>query len=205
MPYVSQSALESIAADIRRYGLPELTSRRDMYEASNVALAEYNTFGELLVKVPLHGTEKEMVDSLAVNLLSYIDAATSQKGYQLLVDKTLALRPSTPEDPWNLVLYADEVDPGDPVAPRAHTRKIWSFYFSFLEFGEHVLSKEEAWLTCRIERTIDVPEISAGMLVYITPLTCFCCITSLKVQEHLFIYLPRCKPTYGVSFGASLC
>ena len=46
--------------------------------------------------------------------------------------------PSTPEKPWQMIVYSDEVDAGDPVAPRGHTRKLWSIYFSFVECGNTI-------------------------------------------------------------------
>jgi len=59
-------------------------------------------------------------------------------------------------------MYCDEIDAGDPIAPRSHTRNVWAFYFSFLEFGMINLSKEEAWLTVTIARTVDVDLVDAG-------------------------------------------
>ena len=61
--------------------------------------------------------------------------------YTQLVLDTYAKKQSSPEAPWKLVIYSDEIDAGDPLAPRWHTRKVWAFCFSFLEFGSIVLSK----------------------------------------------------------------
>ena len=45
--------------------------------------------------------------------------------------------PSTIESPWGLILYADEVIPGNQLSIR-HSRKVWVMYFSFIEFGVHL-------------------------------------------------------------------
>ena len=47
--------------------------------------------------------------------------------------------------PLSLVLYMDEVTPGDALALR-HDRKFWMVFFTFLEFGADMLWREELWL-----------------------------------------------------------
>ena len=45
----------------------------------------------------------------------------------------------------HLFVYADEVNPGSPLAPDP-TRNLWLIYLSFQEFGPTALSQEEAYL-----------------------------------------------------------
>ena len=45
-----------------------------------------------------------------------------------------------------IVIYADEVNAGDPLA--AHSRrKLWMIYWSLLNFGPKHLSNEDLWFT----------------------------------------------------------
>ena len=137
-----------------------------MYEAANLGLDSCNDYGELLQEIKLVGKEGKGVESLAVNFASYVSAAFSQGGaYTILVIDTYKKFASSPEQPWRMIVYSDEIDSGDPVAPRGHTRKLWAIYFSFIEFGPIILSHEEAWLTLRLERTVDVDLVDAGRLI----------------------------------------
>jgi len=178
VPFASQRALEAMFEDIRSNGLPELIRRHDMQEASDLMFSDHSVYGDLLANTTLVGTDGTPVPSAIVNHLSYLHAAVTQGGaYTQLVLDTCARKPASPEAPWSLVMYSDEIDAGDPIAPRGHTRKVWAFYFSFLEFGMINLSKEEAWLTVTIARTVDIDLVDAG---YVKAL-----IRSLKGQGPL--------------------
>ena len=63
---------------------------------------------------------------------------------------------------WSLVIYYDELTPGDAFAPD-NKRKFWSIYVAFLEFGPHMLAQEEAWLPIGILRTSTAKTIVGGM------------------------------------------
>ena len=71
--------------------------------------------------------------------------------------------PSSPEAPWNLILYSDEVVPG--VALSNHNRrKVWVIYLSFLEFGPITLQNEHAWLPILAYRSMEMKtNISSGI------------------------------------------
>ena len=162
VPFVSQRALEAMFEDIRANGLPELITRECMQQASNLVFSDHCEYGDLLADTSMVGIEGPAY-SAALNPLSYLHAAVVQGGsYTQLVLDTYARKPPSYEAPWSLVVYSDEIDAGDPLAPRGHTRKVWAFYFSFLEFGMSILSKEEAWLTVRIARTVDCDRLDAG-------------------------------------------
>jgi len=164
VPFVSQRALTAIFDEIKTNGLPELTYRHDMQEASDLVFSDHAEYGDLLAEVTMVGTEGPE-GSIALNPLSYLHAAVVQGGsYTQLVLDTYARKQPSPEAPWSLVVYSDEIDAGDPLAPRGHTRKVWAFYFSFLEFGMINLSKEEAWLTVTIYRTVDCDRLDAGSI-----------------------------------------
>ena len=71
-------------------------------------------------------------------------------------------RPSSFRRPWNIVIYSDEVTPGDPVKPR-NDRKFQTVYWSFMEFGNTALSHEEAWFCMMTEYSHVINEVQAGM------------------------------------------
>ena len=69
--------------------------------------------------------------------------------------------PSSPDQPWSLILYADEVTPGAVLAAR-NWRKFWALYLSFKEFGPLTLSNEKAWFTVVTKESKRVAQASAG-------------------------------------------
>ena len=162
VPFVSQAALAGIFQEIQQHGMPELLHRHDMVEAADFNLQQHQEYGELLPDIELVDKDGQPVGSTAVNFLSYLHAAFTQGGsYTDLMCDCM----EQSQEAWNLIVYSDEIDAGDPVAPRGHTRKVWSIYFSFLEFGPMVLSQEEAWLTIRVARTVEVDNLAAGCYV----------------------------------------
>ena len=76
--------------------------------------------------------------------------------------KLMSEHPSDPEHPWRLVLYSDEVVPGNVIA-HDNQRKVWVMYWSLLEFGPLLLSREESWLTVLVKRSVDVAKVEAGI------------------------------------------
>jgi hypothetical protein len=70
--------------------------------------------------------------------------------------------PPSVEKPWRLVLYADEVVPGNQLS-HDNRRKVWVVYYSFLEFGSAALAREEAWFCLTTKRSSEVAKISGGM------------------------------------------
>ena len=81
--------------------------------------------------------------------------------------------PPSLEKPWNLVLYTDEVTPGNPLAT-LNKRKFHTIYWSFLEFGINALSREESRFCVATEYSIHVSSLSAGLSqVVAVVLKCF--------------------------------
>lgn len=95
------------------------------------------------------------------NLLVYMMAIYHQDGsWTKLVQQHHAECPGTISDPWGLILYCDEIIPGN-VLGRAE-RKVWTIYATFLQFGDH-LSHEDAWLTISVERSAFVATLGGGI------------------------------------------
>ena len=78
--------------------------------------------------------------------------------------------------PLKLVLYADEITPGDALALR-HDRKFWIFFFSFIEFGVAHLHNEELWLPLGALRTKVVSNRVDGGIS---------CVVRLLLREMFF-------------------
>lgn len=184
-PFATQSALEAVLSHVKEHGMPELKRRKDMLEARRSHLASHNTYGELLVQVPvvLHsGAEKKM---WVVNGLSLLAGAFGQGGsWASMLSKTHAENPSTYEVPWGLALYTDEVMPGNSLAHRQE-RKCWVIYGSLCPFKNY-MSCEDAWLLLAVIRSSSVNEMQSGIGQVMG-----------KVLEQFFCN-PCCNPQNGL-------
>ena len=85
----------------------------------------------------------------------------SPKLKALLLER-LAVHPSSLESPWHLVLYSDEVTPGNVLA-FMNVRKFQAVYFSFFELGATALSHEESWWCVLVEFSKVINDLSAMM------------------------------------------
>lgn len=63
--------------------------------------------------------------------------------------------------PWRLLLYADEIVPGNPLRPD-NKRKVWVIYASWLELGD-LLYSENAWLAVGVIRNHIVKTVRGGI------------------------------------------
>ena len=163
VPYVSQSALHAILAEVDRCGVPELHQRTHMREASRLALQQCSLYGPLLLPVKAARLRQEGdEDLLLVNALSLLAGAYEQGGsYTELLQGAHAAVPSAPDKPWRFILYLDEVVPGNVLSHRQE-RKCWVAYAAFAEFGVHLM-QEPAWLILGIFRSHKVATLSAGI------------------------------------------
>ena len=163
MPHVSASALSAILKEIDAHGAPELNTRQAMAAATEQELRQQTPYGSMLTTIPLVGENGEAMSIDAINPLGLLTVAYEQGGsFTRLMDKTWARKPATPDEPWGLILYTDEVVPGN-VIKYDNLRKIWVIYFSFQEFGMVVLQHEEAWFTLAVARSSKVSEADAGI------------------------------------------
>ena len=59
-------------------------------------------------------------------------------------------------DPLELVLYFDEIEPGDPL--KKGDRKMLAVYWTLAQFGDQALSNDDCWFTLAVIRTNPVAE-----------------------------------------------
>ena len=77
------------------------------------------------------------------------------------MERLFDAKPPSAEHPWHVLLYSDEVTPGNQLSP-ANSRKIQAIYWSFLEF-HHRLSDENCWFTIATKRSSELKAVSGGM------------------------------------------
>lgn len=82
-------------------------------------------------------------------------------GFRAIFEQTVSRCRPSPAQPWHIVLYCDEITPGNPLRPD-NKRKVTAFYASFLEFKD-ALRCEECWLLLGVLRSSLLKDIAGGM------------------------------------------
>jgi len=172
-PHCSASALGSIIADIGQHGAPDgndtigssaETYRKAFRQARDQQIKKDRTpYGPILQTIKVFGKSDDEVQVTIAHPLALLwKATTDSASFRSFFLHRLKKYPPSPEKPWNLVIYTDEVTPGNPMAT-LNKRKFHAFYWSFLEFGVLALSREECWFCAMTEHSILIAPLSAGL------------------------------------------
>ena len=162
VPHVSASALSQILQKTID-GIPELLGRREMREARDYQINEVTPYGPLLSHLQLECKDGSFQRLAFINPFAQLYVAAKRcEGFAALLEDRLRLKPNSWDDPWGLILYSDEVAPGNQLSHH-NARKAWAIYFSILEFGMSVLSDEEAWFCTAAERSDRVSTAVGGI------------------------------------------
>lgn len=120
---MTQSALQSLLCKIHQEGMPDLKYKRDMKEATRLQLSSMDAYGPLLLEANVATTEGTMEPIWIVNLLSLLVGAYQLNGsWANFFHNAHAKNPSSPQKPWQLLLYSDEVVPGNQLAARQNRK-----------------------------------------------------------------------------------
>ena len=157
VPFASKSALEGFLKTVKDEGLPELITTKNMREASNALFDQCSQSGPLVFKQALTTIEGGQCSILFTNLPSWIQGAYSMGGgFHHLLSKTMEKHSKL-----HLLVYADEVTPGNVLAP-VTSRKTWALYVSIKEFQTH-LQSTEAWITICVVRSSIVNTLDGNL------------------------------------------
>ena len=163
LPYMSAASLSGVLKDVEEHGTPGLHQQKHIKEARTSYTQEQSSYGPLIDSVDVTLNSGEVTQMLVINLLTFLQTAYSLgTSFCDLVQKTAQEHPPSSSRPWRLIYYSDEVTPGNPLSAEV-SRKIWTGYVSFLEFGPVILSRESAWVPIFAKRTSLVNLMAAGI------------------------------------------
>ena len=170
---------------------PFTASRREIRNARDAVVNQQTQYGTLFGEIECTASPSPMRFTVA-NLPALLCVAFSQcESWRDLIHRTLAAKPNTFDTPWHLIMYGDEVTPGNQLSPD-NARKMWIFYVSFLELGPEVLSQEDAWFCLAALRSKRVCDVHAGVAQAFKMLV-----------KHLFCNTQCSLQTTGVSLSPS--
>jgi hypothetical protein len=159
IPHVSANALSAILSEVNLHGMPDLTHRQGMREARNFTVDQNTYYGTLLQDVSLPNGEC-LVVSHPFAMLAY--TLEKFEPFWQFFKHRLSVCPCTPATPWNMVLYTDEIVPGNVLAPLT-LRKTQAVYWTFLEFGSEALCHEDFWFCIASKRSSSINAIAGNM------------------------------------------
>ena len=141
LPFISGAALSAVLEFVKKNEIPEATSKRSLTRTRDSDCKQNTPYGQLrqtLSVETLNGRAAtlEIQHPLAMLYHACATSACWARKFDLLAQS------SSPTSPLNIIMYCDEVSPGNPLAI-TQDRKFWCFYWSIQELGMSALSCEE--------------------------------------------------------------
>ena len=151
LPFISQSALHAILKIAKDERLPEISTRCDLRDARDAVARTVTPYGNICQTVNLRmsdGTEISVEIQNPFAMLHH--SCSSSRQLSALIRRCVEEQQPSLAKPWNIVLYADEVTPGNQLAYK-NSRKFWAIYWSMLELGPQALADEDTRQTEHID------------------------------------------------------
>ena len=210
LPYMSQNALASICQWAHAHGgLPDVRDAREIRQARDELMGIGTPYGPLLVDVPFKTKDGGEIKMEFLHPWAGLYHITRiSKAFSDLIRTAIDWNEGcSPDSPFELVLYSDEVTPGNQLAHR-NARKVQTIYWTFLDFGPF-LCCEELWITGSVISVEDVKRIEGGWShvmgyytkLFFAPLTSHADMSIAGIDLHL---KGGSKLHIWVDFGLSL-
>ena len=159
---VSQRGLGRILKIVEEVGLHDAPSRGELGRSIR-AIGDYDTpCGGLLQKLVLRKTSGGTFDWWPVHPGAALTFHCEQsEAFSEFFQMFFASRPSTPRDPWTLVVYFDECTTGNLLSLDP-ARKSWLVWWSVLEWGPERLAREDCWVLGGVLRSKVCAQLESG-------------------------------------------
>lgn len=152
--FVSAAALAELCEDLGIKGC----SRRTVKRKRQVDISHATPYGDIIVEKNVAGTKVWMVQPVA--LLYYMSKSCLE--FSKFFKEIIARKPCTRECPFKVIVYSDEVTPGNQLRHQ-NARKIQVCYWSLECFGLNNLSNERLWFILSVCRSDVVKELPGKM------------------------------------------
>ena len=104
-------------------------------------------------------------------------------GFLSVLAESLKRHPAGSQHPWHLVLYLDEVVPGNVLSPD-NARKVMAVYLAFREFDE-ALFIDDMWLPLAVIRRVVVEKVVGGWSAVVAAL-----LSSIRIPSWRHRHVP---------------
>ena len=143
LPYISQSALAAVLKISQHEQLP-LADRKDIIHARDLISKTATPYGAItqIIKVPCASGGDDIQVEVQNPFAMLYHCCSTSNAMSALVKRVHEKKPGTLSTPWNMILYTDEITPGNQLGYKSQ-RKLWAIYWSVLEWGPEALSDED--------------------------------------------------------------
>ena len=163
LPHVIASALAAVLVAVSMHGVPDIHDSNGLREARGLQAYATTSVGPIMQTMQVVSKTNLVKQVPVANPFAMLlTAVTECKPFSSFFKQRLLQKPPTVEQPWRIIIYSDEVTPGNPLST-ANRRKFQAVYWSFLELGSNALSREEAWFAVMTEYSNVVNELHAGL------------------------------------------
>ena len=149
LPYISQKALAAVLRIAQKEPLPA-GRRNDFRDARDSVASTPTPYGPIcqVLRLPSADGGTDILVEIQHPFAMFYHACKTSHALSALVKRCALARPPNLATPWNMIIYTDEITPGNPMAYK-NPRKLWAIYWSILEWGPAVLSDEDTtWIAC---------------------------------------------------------
>ena len=188
LPFISSRALSILLQLAKDEDLPQSTSRRSLRRARDKDVQVKTPYGELHQHIRIEaGAGKEVEVEVQHPYAMLWHTCRHSQGLASLLHPILSSPENGPAKPLSLILYMDEVMPGNPLAVTAE-RKLWAVYWSILELGSAALSQEDndgcMCCFCRVQCTLSVYLLRVALLCSMNLSSILLCSSYMHTPAH---------------------
>lgn len=162
--FVSQSALSAIVAELRSLpAIPAASSRPTIKRQRQAAVNVVTEVGPMFLSLQLDAVDGPPMELKVLNPVAWLcHLVQHASGFANALEECMDRCAPTSQRPYEFILYADEVTPGNPLKAD-NRRKYWCFYVGLKTLGVETLCSETAWFTLACMRSHLVAKIAGGV------------------------------------------
>lgn len=138
LPYISSSALAAVIKVAKDTKLFEVTNRTSLRQSRQEYVTQSTPYGPIHQRMDI---AEDLSTEVQHPMAMLWHCAKHSQSFSSLLQRCLSTFKSDLAHQWRIILYADEVSPGDQLAFK-HERKTWAVYWSFMEFGSALSSED---------------------------------------------------------------
>jgi hypothetical protein len=191
--YVSQRGLAAVFKELHEQGLlSDVTSRRTIKRARDDDIRANTVHGPVMrsMKIQLQDPEEEISLAYIHPCAVLSHAASNCLPFGRCLKQLMYTTPSTPSKPWRLVIYSDEISPGNQLK-HDNKRKVQAIYWSLMEFGPSLLSSEASWFVLSVVRSSQAHRMVGGMSFLLSKLLQTFFHVSSDLSKGVMIHCPE--------------
>lgn len=151
--HVTARGLSKVLQQVKEHGLPDAIGVSSIARQRQEVVYEKTEYGALLQPLELSNKDGSTCTIMVQHPLALLSKILSSPG--LIASLILAM------DTLELVMYSDEVHPGNAV--KGNDRKVYGIYWSIFNFGTARLCMESFWFCAACIRSSTVNKLQGGI------------------------------------------